>query len=81
MGLRDRLKFYLSIDNAKTDGKATSEEVIGGVDFSAYFNDHYGWFVREELEKDRFEDIELRSTSAAGLKYKFIADPDMSLVG
>jgi hypothetical protein len=39
--------------------------------YTSYFNDPWGWYVRQELENDSIENIQLRSVSAVGLSYRF----------
>lgn len=71
-GPDDRLRLYTSIDRDESEGELTSEEYIGGVEFTSYVVGDFGWYTRLELERDEFEDIDLRSTAAAGLSYRFL---------
>jgi putative salt-induced outer membrane protein YdiY len=71
-GPSDRLNMYVQYQYAKAEGVATSDEIVGGMSYTSFFSDHFGWYVREELERDRFENISFRSTSAAGLNYRAI---------
>lgn len=59
--------------------KKTAEEIIGGVKYTKFFSEKWGWYVREELERDRFENIVLRSTSAAGFTWKAIKNEKRTL--
>lgn len=63
---KDELRFYGSYQTAEQDGNKTSDETIAGASYNAYMYDPWGWYVRGELEKDKFEDIDLRATLAAG---------------
>ena len=49
--------------------------------YTNFFSDRMGWFIREELERDTFEGIDFRSTTAGGLTYKFITEDRLSLEG
>ncbi len=76
-GPQDALKFYGSTNYASAEDSAgietkTADEVIVGVDYSSFFSERAGWFVRQELERDNVEDVDLRSTTDAGLKYRAI---------
>lgn len=81
-GPNDRLQFYLGWQYAESkqtvDGVSenvrTTDEIIGGVSYTNFFQEHLGWYVREELERDQFENIDFRSTTAAGLTYRVIKE-------
>lgn len=78
---RDRLQFYGHYTYKETEGVKTDDEQVGGVRYTNFFTERMGWFVREELERDPFEGIEFRSTSAAGLTYRFIKRERLELEG
>ena len=67
---RDELKMYGSYEKDKTDGNTTADESILGASYTAYGAGIWGWYVRGELERDQFEDIDLRSTVAGGLSLR-----------
>jgi len=79
-GPNDRLQFYVGWLYAESkqnvDGEMenvrTTDEIIGGVSYTNFFTEHFGWYVREELERDTFENIDFRSTTAAGLNYRVL---------
>lgn len=66
----DELRFYGSYQTAQQDGTDTSDETVAGASYTAFMYDPWGWYVRGELEKDKFEDIDLRTTLAAGLTWR-----------
>jgi putative salt-induced outer membrane protein YdiY len=68
----DELKFYVSVVNKESDGEKTSDERKAGMRYTSYFNDPWGWYVRQELENDSIENIQLRTVSAVGLSRRFI---------
>ena len=78
-GPTDRLNLYTAYQYSKAEGVATADEVIGGMSYTSFFSEKFGWYVREELERDRFEGIEFRSTTAAGLNYRVFKQPTHSL--
>lgn len=74
---QDSLKFYASTNYATSEDATgatnkTADEVKGGVDYSSFFSERTGWFVRQELERDNVEDVDLRSTTDAGFTFKHI---------
>jgi putative salt-induced outer membrane protein YdiY len=66
----DELRLYGSYKNAEQEGEETSDETIVGATYTAFFNDPWGWYVRGEAERDEFEDIDMRTTLAAGLSWR-----------
>lgn len=70
-GPDDELKLYGLYSRASTDGIKSSDERIGGVQYSYYVYDPYGMYIRTELEQDEFENIDLRTTVAGGLSYRW----------
>ena len=75
----DELRFYGSYERAEQDGDETSDESIAGASYTAYIHDPWGWYVRGELEKDKFEDIDLRTTAAVGATWRPIHTDDQTL--
>ncbi|MCX7064310.1 MAG: DUF481 domain-containing protein [Proteobacteria bacterium] len=75
----DELRFYGSYQTAQQDGTDTSDETIAGASYTAFMYDPWGWYVRSELEKDKFEDIDLRTTLAAGLTWRPINTTERTL--
>ena len=71
-GPSDLLKIYFSVHNSERDGTKIADETKGGVDYSSDLVDRFGWYSRFELEKDKFEELDLRSTSAVGISYKLL---------
>jgi len=76
----DMLKFYGRYEQREKNGDKTEDSVLGGGEYEAFFSDIFGWFVRQELEHDNIEQIELRSTSAGGLSYRLIDEANHNLV-
>jgi putative salt-induced outer membrane protein YdiY len=74
---QDTLKFYATTNYATSEDAAggnnkTADEVKGGVDYASFFSERTGWFVRQELERDNVEDVDLRSTTDAGFTFRMI---------
>lgn len=80
-GPRDKLLLYGSYKYSETDGVRAEDEQKGGIRYTNFFTEKWGWFVREELERDTFEGIDFRSTTAAGLTHRFIRKERLSLEG
>ena len=75
----DELRFYGSYQRAEQDGNDTSDETIAGASYTAFMYDPWGWYVRGELEKDKFEDIDLRTTVAGGATWRPINSDEHTL--
>jgi putative salt-induced outer membrane protein len=78
-GVNDSLKIYSSIERAENNGNKTSEEIIFGTEYTSYFNEPWGWFVRAEVERDEFENLDIRSTLGLGISYHAINKPHHDL--
>lgn len=79
LGVDDTLKLYGSVERAEKDGDETSDEVILGSEYTSYFNAPWGWFVRGEVERDEFENLDLRTSLGAGISYRLLNRPTHSL--
>lgn len=80
-GPSDRLVMYGSYKYKETDSLRSEDEQKGGIRYTNFFTEKLGWFVREELERDSFEGIDFRSTTAGGLSYRFIKEERLSVEG
>jgi putative salt-induced outer membrane protein YdiY len=80
-GPTDRLDLYANYSYKETNGERSQDEQKGGMRYTNFFSDKMGWFVREELERDTFELIDFRSTTAGGLAYKFVDDERLYIEG
>lgn len=78
-GPSDRLRLTAAYVYGEADGTRTDEEIRGGITYTSFFLGDLGWYVRQELERDEEETLDLRSTTAAGLNYRFIDSDTMSL--
>ncbi|MBR5588044.1 MAG: DUF481 domain-containing protein, partial [Kiritimatiellae bacterium] len=68
------LKLYASMNKARSDGAATSEQYIAGLDFEERPKEHWSWYVRDEVQHNRFNDYRLRNVAAGGAGYYFWND-------
>lgn len=75
----DTLKFYASLDKESKNGVDTANEMIFGSEYTAYFADPLGWYVRGEIERDDFENLDLRTLAGAGLNYRVFHEKTHSL--
>lgn len=80
-GPDDNLRIYGRHNRSQRDGTTTQEESVGGVRYDSFLYRNFGWYTRVELENDRFRNLDLRSTAAAGLSYRFINQDHQRLVG
>ena len=65
------LKLYASMNKARSDGASTSEQYIAGLDFEERPKEHWSWYVRDEVQHNRFNDYRLRNVAAGGAGYYF----------
>jgi putative salt-induced outer membrane protein YdiY len=80
-GPTDELKLYSRYSHNSVKGRTTADETIGGLRYSVYTYARLGWYVRTELEKDPFENIQLRDTMAGGSSYRWANRKDYKLSG
>lgn len=80
-GPDDEFNIYASFAYEESNSIKSAEEIIAGASYKSFFYDKLGWYVRTEFEIDEFEDIDYRSTSGAGLTYKFVRRENLKLDG
>ncbi len=78
---QDELELYVQGGYAKDDGDKTQEEVKGGADYEYKIDERWAWYLRNELEYDKIEGIDLRATIATGMGYYFLNNEEQSLRG
>jgi len=76
---QDTLKFYASLEKESKNDVDTADETILGSEYTAYYADPWGWYVRGEVERDDFEDLELRTIIGSGLNYRVFNEETHSL--
>lgn len=74
-GPTDRLEFHTIYSYAEEGGATTDHRAVGGLSFTSFFMEQLGWYVRQELEYNEPENIDLRSTTALGLTYRWFNQP------
>jgi len=79
-GPDDELAFFFDYEQAEEEGNKTEDRVAGGASYESFFHGVYGWYVRTELEADAIDNVDLRSTSGAGLSYRVINKDHQTLV-
>lgn len=63
------LKLYASMNKARSEGVKTSEQYIAGLDFEHRPGDRWSWYLRDEMQHNRFNDYKLRNVLGAGAGY------------
>lgn len=63
-GKDDELYLYTSVDKVQQGGTDTADEIIAGFSYKTWYKDPWGWYVRAEVERDVFENVDLRTTLA-----------------
>jgi len=79
-GPDDTLALFFEYEQADTEGEKTEDRTAGGASYESFFSEIVGWYARTELEQDRIDDIDLRSTTGAGLSYRLIKKENQLLV-
>jgi len=79
-GSDDTLAFFFEYEQAEEEGNKTEDRVLGGGSYESFFSEALGWYVRTELETDRIDNVQLRSTSAGGLSYRLIKKDHQTLI-
>ena len=76
---RAETKYYFSYHKSDKSGETTADETKAGAEYSSLFGKKLGWYVKSDLESDRLEEVDLRSTTAAGINYAFLDQEDQEL--
>jgi len=59
-------KAYASMYKTRSDGVASAERYIGGLDFEHRPYEYASWYLRDEAQHNRFNDYKLRNVAGAG---------------
>lgn len=70
---------YLSYNNSTKKDQTIVDETKLGVEYDSRFFEQLSWYTKTDLENDRLEDIDLRATTALGLKYTWVDDKPYNL--
>lgn len=73
---RDRLLLFAEGQMQEQQKVLTDKEIRLGAYVEHDFTDRWFTFVRQDLEKDKFENLELRSETTGGIGYFAIREPD-----
>lgn len=68
----DTLAFFAEYEQSETEGETTDDSLAGGVSYESFFSEHYGWYVREEVETDKINNIDFRATTGVGASFRVI---------
>lgn len=79
-GPNDALAFFFEYEQAEDEGNKTEDRMAGGGSYESFFSEVLGWYVRTELETDPIDNIDLRSSTGAGLSYRLIKKDHQTLV-
>ncbi len=75
----DLLNFYLAAKYYDQNDIRSTNEYRGGIRYENAISERWYWYTRVELEFDEFENLDVRSTAAAGAGYYWIKRPDHEL--
>ena len=65
---------YLSYNNSSKKDQTIVDETKLGVEYDSKFFEQLSWYIKTDMENDRLEEIDLRATTALGIKYSWIED-------
>jgi hypothetical protein len=65
------LKLYGSMAKSRSEGVKTSEQYIGGLDFEHRPTERWSWYLRDEVQHNRFNDYKLRNVVGSGGGFYF----------
>ncbi len=68
----DTLTFTGLYEQREKNDEKTEDRVEGGVSYESFFSEKWGWYVDTRLSRDAIENIDLRSSSSAGLSYRYL---------
>jgi len=80
-GPNDRFEIYGKYEYGKENNTESADEAQLGLSYTSYFGKKIGWYIREQVEYDTFQDLDFRSTTAFGLSYRFFKEKTHSLEG
>lgn len=63
---------YLSYNKADKKNTPIVDETKFGIEYDSKFYDSLAWYAKSDLENDRLEEVDLRATTALGLKYLWL---------
>ena len=75
----DRLDLYGRYNYGTNRGRRNTDEIVVGGRYTNFVFDSLGFFVRQEGERDQFENLALRSTSAGGISYRLRKEEDLRI--
>lgn len=75
----DRFNLYGKYLYGTNRGVRSTDETILGGRYTSFFFDKIGFFFRQEIEQDDFENILLRSTTASGITYRVRKEERLSI--
>lgn len=76
---QDKLVFSFATERAEDNGVKTADRIYGSADYSSFFSEKNGWYVRTSLEKDKIKLLDIRSNTAFGLTHRLIKNARQEL--
>ena len=65
---------YLSYNNSSKKDQTIVDETKLGLEYDSRFFEQLSWYAKTDLENDRLEEVDLRATTALGIKYSWIEE-------
>jgi putative salt-induced outer membrane protein YdiY len=73
---QELIEMFIAAAYAEDDNVRSENEIMGGILYENSFYDGLYWYLRQALEYDEFENLDLRSVTTAGLGYYWLRKPD-----
>lgn len=75
----DKLELYANYNYGETDKSVSVDNSKAGVRYQSDFYENIFWYVRDELGRDRVQDLDFYNVAGLGLGYKIIANDKQNL--
>ena len=69
-----KYEMYLSYNNSSKKDQTIVDETKLGIEYDSRFFEQLSWYAKTDLENDQLEEVDLRATTALGIKYSWIED-------
>ena len=79
-GPNDELLLSGEYEQAEEDDNKTEDRAFGRIGYERFGSKKLGWFVGNSLETNPINDIYFRSTTNAGISYRWINEEDHTLI-
>ena len=76
---KSRITLNTEYGFSKDENATTRDRTLGGIKYDYFVADHIYTFANADFERDKFQDLNLRTALGAGLGYQFYKQDDLNL--